>query len=132
LLRPVDTQFLVSLRSVDLTAGVQLLTGLALAAYASRLANVSWDATGVVSAALLLASGVVWFYALRFMTVTLAFWLVSVANLDVLLHSAWDAARYPVTFFRGAVRALLTVVVPVAFITTFPAQALLGGVDARL
>ena len=41
--------------------------------------------------------------------------------------NGWEAARYPVTFFRGAVRTLLTVVVPVAFLTTFPTQALLEG-----
>jgi ABC-2 type transport system permease protein len=132
LLRPVDSQFLVSLRRVDLPAGVQVLTGLALAAYASERAGVSWSLPAAAGAGILLLSGLVWLYAVRFLTVTLAFWLVSVGNLYVLLHSGWEAARYPVTFFRGAARALLTFVVPVAFVTTFPAQTLLGGVDGQV
>ena len=132
LLRPVDTQFLVSLRRVDLPAAVPALTGLALVVHAGRAAGIAWTACGVLAGLVLLASGLMWFYALRFMTVTLAFWLVNVDNLDVLLHSAWEAARYPVTFFRGGVRAFLTVAVPVAFITTFPAQALLGTVSPWL
>jgi len=34
-----------------------------------------------------------------------------------------------VTIYRGAVRVLLTFIVPIAFITTFPASALLGRID---
>jgi ABC-2 type transport system permease protein len=38
----------------------------------------------------------------------------------------FDAARYPVDFFKGGVRTFLTFVVPVAFVTSIPADALLG------
>jgi len=34
-----------------------------------------------------------------------------------------------VSFYRGRVRVALTVVLPLAFMTTFPAQALLGRQD---
>ena len=83
-------------------------------------------------AALLCLCGLVAIYALRFMLVTCAFWLVSVQNLHDLLHPAFQVGQYPVAFFKGWARVVLTFIVPVAFATTFPAQALLGTLDPLL
>lgn len=69
---------------------------------------------------------------LWFCSVTFSFWLVQVDNLDTLFYSLFEAARYPIAFFKGGVRGLLTFVIPVAFATTFPTQALLATVDHRL
>jgi ABC-2 type transport system permease protein len=54
---------------------------------------------------------------------------VQVETLDTLFHALFETARYPVSFFQGLVRTLLIVAFPVAFATTFPAQALLGASD---
>lgn len=35
-----------------------------------------------------------------------------------------ETGRFPVSFYRGWMRAVPTVIVPVAFMTTFPARAL--------
>ena len=76
--------------------------------------------------------GFVTIYALRFMLGTCVFWLTSVRTLYDLLHPVFEVGQYPVTFFNSWVRFLLSFVVPVAFATTFPAEALLGVADARL
>jgi ABC-2 type transport system permease protein len=54
-----------------------------------------------------------------------------VDNLAFLFSSIFDTARWPVTVFRGAWRALFTFVVPVALMTTYPALALLGRLDLK-
>ena len=132
LLRPVSAQFLLSLRRVWLLDGLNALLGVALVAYAGNLAGVRWSISSAALAALLGLCGLVAIYALRFMLVTCAFWLVSVQNLHDLLHPVFQVGQYPVGFFKGWVRLVLTFVVPVAFATTFPAQALLGTLDGRL
>lgn len=132
LLRPVSSQFLVSLRRLRLDEAVNMAIGLGLAIYAGNQAGVRWSALGVLEAAAFMLCGVVLLYALWFGTVTLSFWLVQVDTLDQLFFGLFETARYPVTFFKGAVRALLTFAVPVAFATTFPTQALLGQADRRL
>lgn len=83
-------------------------------------------------ATVLLLSGVMLLYAVWFAIMTCSFWLVQVNNLDVLFFAVFEAARYPLAYFSSAIRALLTFVVPVAFATTFPVEALLGRVDVRL
>jgi ABC-2 type transport system permease protein len=71
-------------------------------------------------------------YALWFTMVTCSFWLVQVDTLDTHFYSVFETARYPVTFFKGLVSAVLTFAIPVAFATTFPVQPLLGTVGLRL
>jgi ABC-2 type transport system permease protein len=70
-------------------------------------------------------------YTIWFGIVTCSFWLVQIST-STLFYSLFETGRYPVTFFRGLVRAVLTFVVPVAFATTFPVDALLGRADLRL
>jgi ABC-2 type transport system permease protein len=62
--------------------------------------------------------------------VSLAFWFVRVDNITELFYGFYEAGRFPITVYRGWVRGLLTFVVPIAFITTFPASALLGRSDS--
>lgn len=129
LLRPVSSQFLVSLRWLDPPEAVNGLIGLALVAYAGTQAGVDWAPLTLLTAAVLAACGLAALYGLWFATVTCAFWLIRVEPLGFLFYDVWQAGRYPVDYFRGPVGVLLTYVVPVAFATTFPTQALLGEVN---
>src|SRR5689334_24502825 len=47
-------------------------------------------------------------------------------SLSYLFGSLFDAARWPITVFRGALRIVFTFVFPIALLTTYPAMALLG------
>ena len=132
LLRPVSSRFLVSLRWLHLPEAANVVIGLALAIYAGQRAGVDWTLTGVLFAAALALCGLVLLYCVWFFSVTFAFWLVQVDPLGYLFYDAWQTARYPVSYFKGPVRVLLTFAFPVAFATTFPTQALLGDVEPRL
>lgn len=132
LLRPVSSQFLVSLRLLSLPDAVNVLIGLALTVYAGNSAGVHWSIAGIGAAVLFGGCGLLVLYAVWLATVTCAFWLVQVDTLDTLFYGVFETARYPVSFFKGPVRALLTFAVPIAFATTFPAQALLGRADPRM
>ena len=132
LLRPVSSQFLVSLRLLSLPEAVNVLIGLGLTIYAGNAAGVEWTATGVALAIALGLTGLLALYALWFFMSSLAFWLVQVDTLTSLFPELFATARYPVSFFKGFVRALLTFAFPVAFVTTFPVEALRGVLDPRL
>jgi ABC-2 type transport system permease protein len=134
LLRPVSSQFLVSLRELRLPEAVNATIGLGLAIYAGYVLDgrnaMRLSLLGVAEAGISLVCGLIALYAIWFMIVTLGFWLVQVPTLDTLFYSAFETARYPVTFFKGFVRTLLTWAFPVAFATTFPTRALAGETDA--
>ncbi len=126
LLKPVDAQFLVSTAKFAPWHVVDLAAGAGIVAWAfSRMGTVPGPAE--VSAALLLtACAVAVLYSLWILVVSAAFFVVKVDNLSFLFLSIFDAARWPVSVFTGFWRVLFTVVIPLALMTTFPAEALLG------
>jgi ABC-2 type transport system permease protein len=130
LLRPVSSQFLVSLRKLSLPEAANALIGLLLAIYARNVLGVHAVAhqtvPGVAATVVFVVTGTIMLYAVWFCIVTSSFWLVQLSTIDTLFYSLFDTARYPVSFFGGVLRTFLTWVFPVAFATTFSTEALAG------
>ena len=82
-------------------------------------------------AAVFFAAAVTALYSLWLLVVCTAFHAVKIDNAADLLNAVFDAARWPSSVFRGAVRFVITFVVPLALMTTVPARALLGHLDAE-
>jgi ABC-2 type transport system permease protein len=76
-------------------------------------------------------SGLALLYAVWCAAVTFGFWFLC-GPLDTVLHWFLDTGRYPVSFFKGWVRLFFTFILPIAFASTFPAQALRGDVDVAM
>jgi len=126
LLKPADAQFLVSTAKFAPWHVVDVAAGVGVVAWAfSRMGR--WPSPAEVAAAgLLTLSAVAVLYSLWILVVSAAFFVVKVDNLSFLFLSIFDAARWPVSVFTGFWRVVFTVVVPLALMTTFPAEALLG------
>jgi ABC-2 type transport system permease protein len=126
LLKPADAQFLVSTTHLQPWRATNMLTAVGIFAWAfHRLGRVpSPGALGVAALAMLAAVAVL--YALKTLAVSAAFYFVRVDNLTHLFDSVFDAARWPANVFRGVVKLVFTFVIPLALMTTYPAQALLG------
>lgn len=130
LLKPIDAQFNVSTRNLNVLRIPDLLIGLGIIVYAA--AGLQWSVGGALSAALLYLSSLVIVYCIWLGLSTTAFWFVKTQNASELFNGVFGAARFPVTAFPVPVRLLLTFIVPVAFITTVPAQALTGQLTPAL
>src|SRR5512135_2702177 len=131
LLKPADAQFLVSTQKFQPWRVVDVFAGLAVFAVAFHRMG-RWPAPGHAGAALLLLlCAASTLYSLWILVISAAFHVVKVDNLSFLFSSIFDAARWPVTVFRGAWRVVFTFVVPLALMTTYPALALLGRLDFR-
>jgi ABC-2 type transport system permease protein len=130
LLKPADAQFLVSTQRFLPWRAFNVLTGLGLFVYAfSRLGR--WPSVpGLLSSVLLLGTSTLLLYSLWILTVSAAFFVVRVDNLTYLFTSIFDFARWPSSVFQGVARGALTLVftyvIPLALMTTFPAEAMLG------
>jgi ABC-2 type transport system permease protein len=129
LLKPADAQFLVSTARFEPWRVVDLAAGVAIFAVAfDRMGR--WPGPGEVAASLvLLACATLILYSLWILVVSAAFYVVKIDNLSFLFVSIYDAARWPIDVFRGALRFAFTFVVPLALMTTYPALALLGRID---
>ncbi|HEX2656682.1 MAG TPA: ABC-2 family transporter protein, partial [Polyangia bacterium] len=86
--------------------------------------------SAVAIALALMAVGVMVLYALWILVVSAAFWVVKVDNLSYLFGSLFDAGRWPIAVFRGALWFTFTFVFPLALMTSYPAMALLDRLSA--
>jgi ABC-2 type transport system permease protein len=130
LLKPIDSQFLVSTRFLALNQLPTILAAAVTVALGWYRMGLRPDALATLGYLVLLASAVVAFYALWFLTVTFVLWTGRIENIQFLVIPIMEMARVPTDLFRGLFRPLLTFVVPVALISTLPSQALLGLLDA--
>lgn len=126
LIKPADAQFLVSTAQFQPWRITQLVAALFLFVYAFVQLGHAPSLGGVVASLLLLSVATLLLYSMWILTVAAAFYVVKVDNLSYLFSSIFDAARWPATVFRGAVKFFFTFVIPLALMTTYPAEALLG------
>jgi ABC-2 type transport system permease protein len=126
LTKPEDAQLLVSIQRVEIWSITDIALGAGVLAVALvRLgANVGAGEAAAFAAALV-AGGVI-VYSFWLMLATLAFWFVRVENMLQIFSSMYEAGRWPVSVYPRWLRFMLTFLIPVAFATTVPAQALAG------
>ncbi|MBP1767014.1 MAG: hypothetical protein H6P98_1129 [Candidatus Aminicenantes bacterium] len=126
LTKPEDAQLLVSIQKVEVWSitDIVLGAGVLVVALVRLGANVGlWEAAAFAAS---LVAGAVIVYSFWLMLATLAFWFVRVENMLQIFSSMYEAGRWPVGFYPRWLRFMLTFLIPVAFATTVPAQALAG------
>ncbi len=125
LLRPVNAQFLASVRHWRPFALVDLALGLGVLAVAVAQLGQSLTPLRLATFLLTLLIGVAILYA-----ILLAFSALTLWNPGFLFTWVFDGlfsmARYPVGLYPGWLRLVLTWIVPVGLMTTVPAQTLTG------
>lgn len=126
LTKPVSTQFFVSTRYLDFNGWLNCVVGFALMFVGlSRLQH--WpSAFDWLFWLALLGCGFVMAYAIWFACVTISIWAVKLEGISVLFDPMMQLARFPIEIYPRRLIGFLTVGLPIAFLTTFPVQALLG------
>lgn len=129
LLKPADAQFLVSTARFQLWRGAGLIhAGIVFGIAFNEIGRLP-SVGGVLMAIMLIGVATALLYSMWILIISLAFIVVKVDNLTYLFTSIFDAARWPSSVFRGPVKLVFTFIVPIAVMTTFPAEALLGRLE---
>lgn len=124
LLKPISSQFWLSTRTLSPWGIPDLIFGTALVLYAGSRLQIEPQAYLFVLPPLMF--GFVSLYSLWFMLGATSIWFVKIYNVTEVLRGLLEAGRFPIVAYPAAYRAFFTFVIPVAFLTTVPAQALLG------
>jgi ABC-2 type transport system permease protein len=125
LLRPVRTQFLVSVRRWRLLALFDLLLGGLVLVTAVSNMQATLTIPQIFTFLLALTAGLLILYAILLAAASLVFWNPGFM-ITWVFDSIFQMARYPVGIYPGWLRLVLTWVIPVGLITTVPAAALSG------
>lgn len=129
LLRPVPNVLLASLGTCQPWALTQVPVGTSVAIIGTIRATGAPGGERLAACLVLFTAGVAILWSTRVLLAATAFWAPHLEP-EVLYDAFWQLGRYPIAIYPPAVARLLTFVLPVALIVTFPAQALTRGADS--
>ncbi|MFV1989745.1 MAG: ABC transporter permease [Acidimicrobiales bacterium] len=124
LLKPVDSQLLVSVREFRLWRLTDVFVGSAVLGWALSLEGTGGGLFGLVGFLVALFVGSLMIYCVWLLLTTGAFWIVRIDMLQELFTGLYRAGQYPVTIYPGWLRVILTFLIPIGFAVTVPAEAL--------
>ena len=127
LLKPISSQFWLSTHTLSPWGLPDLIFGVILISYAGGRLGITL--TNYLISAIPLVFGLGSLYSLWFMLGATSIWFVKIYNVTEVLRGLLEAGRYPMVAYPIAYRFFFTFVVPVAFFTTVPAEAMLGRVQ---
>jgi len=123
LIRPVNTQFLVSVRKWRLFRLFDLLLGIGILGVAIGQLHTTLTAWQILSFGLSLLAGILILYAILLALAAMVFRSPGVLFTWVF-DGLFQLARYPLPMYPGWLQLVLTWIVPVGVITSVPAEAL--------
>jgi len=124
LLKPIRSQFWLSIHTLSPWGLPDILFGCVMIGYAGTKLNLGMG--DYILSAVPLFFGLVILYSLWFMLGACSIWFVKIYNATEVLRGLLEAGRYPMAAYPSAFRFFFTFIVPVAFLTTVPAEAMLG------
>ena len=127
LLKPISSQFWLSIHTISPWGIPDIVFGGGLIFYAGNQLNVQFS--DYLLSAIPLIFGFASLYSLWFMLGATSIWFVKIYNVTEVLRGLLEAGRYPMVAYPTAYRFFFTFVVPVEFLTTVPAEAMLGRVQ---
>ncbi|MFN6519488.1 MAG: ABC transporter permease [Nostoc sp. CreGUA01] len=124
LLKPIGSQFWLSTHTISPWGLPDIIFGCIIIGYAGQRLGVGIDK--YLLSVVPLFFGLVILYSLWFLLGSMTIWFVKIYNVTEVLRSLLEAGRYPITAYPTVYRFFFSFVVPVTFLTTIPAQAMLG------
>ncbi|NEP08665.1 MAG: ABC transporter permease [Symploca sp. SIO2C1] len=124
LLKPISSQFWLSFRTLSPWGLPDLLFALILISYAGRRLDLTFS--NYLLSLVPLFFGLVILYSIWFILGATSIWFVKIYNVTEVLRNLLQAGRFPMVAYPTVYRFFFTFLVPVAFLTTVPAEAMLG------
>src|ERR1044071_3339127 len=124
LLLPVNTRFLISLRTVDLGGFVNAASAVAVMAFAIHKLHITPSTLQLIGFMLLVIFGILLHYSLMMILAASSFYTVRAQGIVWGYYQMFNLARMPDTAFRGLFRVVLTYVLPVTLVSNVPTRTL--------
>lgn len=124
LLKPISSQFWLSSRNVSPWGMPDLIFGAVLIGYAGQ--RIGLGVSNYLLSTVPIFFSIMSLYSIWFMLGATSIWFVKIYNVTEVLRGLMEAGRFPMVAYPTAYRFFFTFVVPVAFLTTVPAEAMLG------
>ena len=129
LLKPIDSQFWLSTNRFSLFGLPSVALGLGLIGYAALRIEPPLSIADVLLGLPLVLLGLLVLYGVGFILCTLTIWFVKMWNITIAMQELVEAGKYPISAYPWGYQVFFTFILPVAFMTTVPAESMLGRGD---
>lgn len=124
LLKPIRSQLWLSTHTLSPWGVPDLVFGCVIILYAGE--KLGLRISDYLMSVIPLFFGLVILYSLWFMLGATSIWFVKISNVTEVLRGLVQAGRYPMVAYPTAYRFFFTFIIPIAFLTTIPAEVMLG------
>ena len=126
LLKPLDSQFFISLKKIAPSGFLEILLGFALLFYCIEINQININIVFLFLFLTTLFCSIMILYSLWFLISTTTIWFVKTWNATEVLRSFLYIGRFPLNSFSFSLRIFFSIFIPIAFITTIPSEVFLG------
>ncbi len=130
LLKPIDSQFLMSIWKVSFDELIRVIMGIIFIAYVLNTYHIHISITNVLLYCCLIFFAVLISYSLWFSVLTITFWFPQLDNIIELLYSIAGIMRFPSNIARGLGEYTLFLITPLVFVMTIPTKVLIGKIHS--
>ena len=126
LLKPIDSQFFISLKKIAPSGILEIIIGFVLLFYSIGINQININLYFIFLSLITLFCSIGILYSLWFLISTTTIWFVKTWNAIEVLRSFLYVGRFPLNSFSFSLRVFFSIFIPIAFITTIPSQVFLG------
>ena len=126
LLKPIDSQFFISLKKINLSGILEITLGICLLIYCIRINQINFNLSFLTLCLITIICSICILYSLWFFISTTTIWFVKTWNATEVLRSFLYIGRFPLNSFSFSLRIFFSIFIPIAFITTIPSEVFLG------
>ena len=126
LLKPIDSQFFISLKKINPSGFLEIMLGFLLLFFCIRINQINLNLSFLTLSSITISCSICILYSLWFFISTTTIWFVKTWNAIEVLRSFLYIGRFPLNSFSFSLRIFFSVFIPIAFITTIPSEVFLG------
>ena len=129
ILKPIDSQFTLSFRTFAPAGLSEILVGISLLIFLVFKANIYINPLSILFFIVVFGSGIIIIYSIWFLVATTSIWFVQTMSISEVLRNLLISSKYPIDAFPATLKLLFTYLIPISFLTTFPAKTILGNFE---
>lgn len=125
LLKPIDSQFLMSFWVTNFTGIFRIVLGIVFSSFILQKLHISLNVVDVVVFMCLMIFSITFLYGIWFIIITLTIWYTNLSNLVGLLYEVNGTTRFPAEMFIELGSFIVLIFVPLTFVINTPTKVLL-------
>jgi len=130
--KPVNSQFMISLRNVDIGSLVSVVGGIAIIEYAILKGEMVISFGSITLYVIAIFHALMVEYSVYFMMTCSAFWLIKADFVDRVHAILCYFSNRPVDIYKGVIRFILCYILPYGLSITVASKSAVKGIDARV